>query len=159
MSDGETEFDRLKAQKDEILRRQRDIILEAVRQYEYSTPRHLRDSQVLADRIADALSLPSATLTPTDDARRVIGQLAAYAADEKHRKFNGHTDWISLDLCDLEVLIAMVRCADGSHAPIPPGKERDPNYWPNGVWKCGALNCEPPCRCSPPVPLNHKPIA
>jgi hypothetical protein len=25
--------------------------------------------------------------------------------------------------------------------------------------KCGALNCEPPCRCDPPVPPNHKPVS
>lgn len=48
---------------------------------------------------------PSANgLTLDSDARRVIGALLAYAGDERGRKFNGHTDWIPLDLNDLDVL-------------------------------------------------------
>jgi hypothetical protein len=37
--------------------------------------------------------------------------------------------------------------------------EKERAAWPNGLWRCAALNCQPPCKCYPPVPPNHKPVS
>jgi len=43
------------------------------------------------------------------DALRIVKGLDEYAADEKHRKFMGHTDWIPIDLKVWKILSASLR--------------------------------------------------